>query len=184
MPNKKADWIYSLNFKYSTDNGNTWVPTDNSYDTNGTLDIKVPVGYTQYLLGVDLSLKGKLDSIAALHRTVVEAKTLSLDYEPAICSFAVDSCADVSGYGQLRSVTCCYTLNEDLWQTRNYAVISYSYDNGKTWRATREFVPGRTGRHTLMVDASKGQCRLRLEVASLTDGIDKICSVETTDITF
>lgn len=181
---KLPDWVRSVNFKYSTDNGNTWLTADGYSNTDGTQDIKVPVGFTRYLVSAEPSLKGKLDSLAALHRTFVAAKPLIVDYEPAIYSFAVESCVDVSGCGQLRSVTCSYMLNEDLWQTRNYAVISYSYDNGKTWRATKEFMPGKTGRRTLMVDASNGQCRLRLEVASLTDGTDKICSAKTTDLTF
>ncbi len=184
VPNKKTDWIYSLNFKYSTDNGNTWMNTDNSYDTNGTLDVKVPAGYTHYLLSVDLNLKSKLLDIPALHRSIIASDTLIVTYKPAVTSFAIDSCIAISDNGQLRSVTCNYTLNEDLWQLRDYAVISYSYDNGKTWNATKQFFPNKSGNCTLIIDTSRGQCRLRLEVASRTDDIDKFCSAETPDLTF
>lgn len=184
VPNKKTDWIYLLNFKYSTDNGNTWMTTDNSYDTTGTLDVKVPAGYTHYLLSVDLSLKSKVLDIPALRRTVVASDTLVVIYEPAVASFTIDSCVTVSDYGQLRSVTCSYTLNDDLWQLRDYAVISYSYDNGKTWNATKQFIPSKSGNRTLVVDASRRQCRLRLEIASRIDDIDKFSSAETPNLTF
>ena len=179
---KKADWLYSVIFKYSLDNGDTWNTVDGSFNASGTQDIRVPAGYTHYKICVEPSLKHDLSSIAAIHHTVVDEVTTT--YAPAITSFAVDSCSSVIGCGHLRSVTCSYALNDDLWQTRHYAVISYSYDNGSTWMPTKQFVPDKTGSRTLTVDASHGQCQLRLEVMSLIDDNDTRLATDTQNITF
>lgn len=176
-----ADMFGHAEIQCSTDNGNTWTTTDTVATVKGERTVKVPVGYTRYLLRIKAHPADALDSVALLQPTA-KSNALKTTYSPAITAFAASGDVKTDEYGKLATIEVSYALNDDLWQTRGMAYLSYSYDDGQTWRRTKGFNPSRQGSKTIAVEKDQGQCRLRLEVEAAIDGKTKTYELDTNDI--
>ncbi len=176
-----GDMFGHAEIQYSTDNGNTWTTTDTVATAKGEKTVKVPIGYTRYMMRIKAHPADALDSMALL-QTTAKSKALTTAYAPAITAFAASDDVKTDEYGKLATVEVSYTLNDDLWQTRGMAYLSYSYDDGQTWHRTKGFSPSRQGAKAIAVEKVQGQCKLRLEVESIIDGNTIVYELDTNDI--
>lgn len=176
-----ADKFEHAEIQYSTDNGKTWAIAGTVTTATGEHSVNVPVGYTQYKFRIQAHPKAALDSVALLRPTAT-SEVLTTSYAPAVTAFAADGNVKTDEYGKLATLTVNYELNDDLYQTRGKAYLSYSYDNGQTWHQLKGFAPNKQGSNSVTVEAAKQQCKLRLEVESVIDGEALICTQETGEI--
>ncbi len=177
-----ADKFGGAEIQYSTDGGNTWTTTETVTTNTGTQSVKVPTGYTAYMFRICTYAKDALANIAA-YRTTAVSDSLTTSYDPAVASLAVVAKDENLTYGQFRKITLNYMLNDELAQTCSRAYMYYSYDNGATWIKMKGFVPTGNGQHTVMVDASKSQCKFRLLVNAAINGVYTPCTLDTENIT-
>ncbi len=177
-----TDKFGGAEIQYSVDGGNTWTTTETVTTNSGTQSVKVPTGYTNYMFRLCPYAKEPLTNIAAYRTTAVSA-ALTTSYAPVVSSLTVANKAEDLTYGQFRKVTLSYTLNDELAQTCSRAYMYYSYDDGNTWIKMKGFVPVDNGQHTVMVDASKSQCKFRLLVNAAIDGTNTPCTLDTDNIT-
>ena len=180
---KLSDIYGGANIQYSTDKGNTWTAIASVTTASGTQSVTLPAGYSSYLLRVAAYPTAKLTHLSALHPTAM-SDTLTAECKPAVTTLtATPETGDLT-YGQFRKVTISYALNEDLQLTCGKAFISYSYDEGKTWQHLNGFTPEATGTQSVLVDATKKQCKFCIKVGAVVDGTNSAVTKETENISF
>ena len=176
-----SDIYGGATIQYSTDKGQTWATAATVTAASGCQSITLPVGYSQYLLRVAAYPTETLAKFSVLNPIAV-SDPLTAEYTPAVTSFAAEQQTGSLEYGQFGKVTLSYALNDCLLLNHGKAYISYSYDNGNTWQQLKGFIPKATGTQNVMVDTACKQCKFRIRVNTMVDGVNTPIIAETENI--
>ncbi len=167
--------------QYSVDGGKTWndlatTPHHIDYTT-----VKVPAGYTEYLFRVKAYPKDDYSYFAGLYKTAVTDEPQRVSYSPAISELAVAGEPEpVANYNDIATIPVHYALNDDLYQIRSKATISFSYDEGLSWHKLKSFAPKKEDTVNINVDTANYQnCKFRISVQGIVNGKTSTYTKET-----
>ncbi len=182
--------------QYSIDKGNTWNALLTIDAAEGSEEVNVPVGYTDYQFRIDVKPTSDVSDEARYSVSAV-SNTVSVTYSEAdaqVESFSAGTPVVVSGYTDMSTVPLTYKISKTLLQLCDKAYITYSFDDYKTsGHPLQSFDPEESGDIQVIVPNNingadsqdvKGVCTFRLEIYYTINGERKCIQYPSAAVNF
>ncbi len=168
-----AETFESAYIQYSTtENTSQWHTILQCNKANGTQNISLPVGYSNYIYR--LIVKSPKDT-PSLHDSTIVVVHNTKTYDAKFVSLSIKGTLDESYDAETDSLTPTiqYLMNGNLYQIRNsQAQISYSIDDGQTWQLlTTIDNPQQSGQAQLKLPSTGNEYLFRIRCGTMVDNI-------------